>query len=512
MLKLRYQLAWAKARTSKRGMLFFGLLTLFLLYMVLASANSGISLALFAQRFGRVAVVVQIALAFIYFGGISISITLGRGPHSAFSERTLRHYPLTSLQRKFIRHLTGLLDPVWGCCLATGLGLVIALAVTDHLPLINGMIAILVLVVAGYVTSAALLTLVERVLSSVVGTTLFTFLVFFFLSGMTWILSNHKGSEIFDSSFFLFTPPGLAASMMLHAGISFFLQRFALLLIWCGLLWILLDSAERLRSGGNRTESTNNAAQLSSFKFGIAGQGSFALIQRSLIYHLRCNRVRFGLAITIPLLFFYNQWMGSKQGVAGATFGSLAAFFLIGLCATRAITLNQFGYDGPGFKRYLFSPVSLKKVLFCNSMVSVLVGWMLIIPTLAVFKLGGVITLDPRWIALLVCSAMTGGFFFNAAGIWTSIFAPRSVVFNKIAGNDMSLAGSIVMFAGFLASFGAAYWFAEQVQFRSLLNHWFYGIAAVVLAVAIYAGSIIFAGPLLRKRRVELTGTVTVTA
>lgn len=492
-------------------MLLLGLCSLLLLYMVVVSANSGAALALFAQRWGHLALVVQIAVAFIYFGGISVSITLGRGPHAAFSERALRHYPLSSLQRKLVRHLTGLLDPVWGCCLATGTGLAVGLAVTSHFPFATGLTAVFLLVIAGYMTAAALLTLVERALSTIAGTAIFTLLVFAFLSSMTWVLANHHGSRIFNSPYFMFTPPGLAASMMLYAGFTAFMQKLALLLISCGLLWIFLSSIERIEFSRRQSISRSASGKNYGGRFGIAGQGSVALIMRSLLYQLRCNRVRFGLAITVPLLFFYNQWMGSKQGAAGAKFGSVAAFFLIGLCATRATTLNQFGYDGPGFKRYLFSPVPLKKVLFCNSIASVLLGWTLTVPTLIVFKFGGAITLNFPWVALLICSALAGGFFFNAAGIWTSVFAPRSVVFNKIAGNDMAMAGNIVMFAGFLVSFGAAYWFSEQVPFSVLLNNWFYGLGAVLIAAGLYGGSIVVAAPLLQQRRVELTEVVAAT-
>lgn len=490
-------------------MLFLGFLCVFLVWILLASANSGIALALLAERLKKVELIVRLGAILVYWGGITASIGMGRAPLAAFSDRNLRRYPLTGFQRKIVRHLTGLLDPVWVCCLATGWGLSIGLASQGHLALLNGFMATFLLVICGYLTSTLLLTIIERFLSTTAGTTLFALIALGFTTGVSWLLTSHQSATIFQSQLLNFMPSGIAAAMMLKGAVMLSLPYIVFLMMWCVALWAVIGIAERyeLRKHGKRSDI--GVMSESRRSFGFSDTALSSLIKRSFLYHLRCNRVRLGLIIAIPVLYIYNQWMGGKQGPAGIDFGSLAAFFLLGFCATRAVTLNQFGYDGAGFKRYLSGPVSPDTVLFSNSIVSVLLGWALIIPALLIFSYFGGISHEPRWIALLIGSGVAGGLFFNACGVWTSIFSPRHVVFNKIMGNDMSLAGNVVLFAGFLASFGAAYWSSEQFQFSSVLSHWLYAPIFVLAAAALYGLSVMLGARALKSRKAILTAVVT---
>jgi len=482
------------------SLVFCGLLA----WALFASANSGIALALLAEHLGRVELIVGFAVIFLYWGGIAASVGLGRSPHKAFSDRNLRHYPLTRFERKIVRHVAGILDPVWVCCLAVGWGLVIGLAVSGRLVLTSSLIAVFILVIAGYLSSLLLLTIVERLLANVAGAAFFSFLAVLVMAALSWLLRTHRISAAVRSPYLTGTPPGAAALVMLHPWSIGGLWGMFLLVSWCAALWIAVGAAEALQWKWMPSRSDIAVSRSKAWSFAAGGKTISVLMRKSLTYHLRCNRVRLGLVLTIPVLSVYNQWMGSKEGVSGTAFGSLAAFFLLGLFATRAMILNQFGYEGAGFRRYLCAPVSLRIVLFANTIVSVLLGWALTIPALLIFRLQGVIRYDLRWVVLLAFSAMAGALFFAACGIWTSVFAPRSVVFGKIMGNDMSLAGNLIVFVGFLLCFGAAYLSSEQFQFSSVLEYWFCAPVVAVGAAGLYAATVISCSRLLQQRRASI--------
>src|SRR5215471_11356680 len=125
LTRLRYRLIWAQARTSNGGILL--LLSLYLLggSIALLMAFGGLGSAMVdtdLEQRGRVA---RVILATLFVNGIGLSLMLGLGTQESFSDESLRRYPLRARERFLVRHLIGLLDPIWALMAFGALGLAI---------------------------------------------------------------------------------------------------------------------------------------------------------------------------------------------------------------------------------------------------------------------------------------------------------------------------------------------------------------------------------------------------
>src|SRR5262245_50234179 len=113
LVRLRYKLIWAHARTSKGRMAMAVALYLLGTTLFVFILLGGIDAAVDAARSGRGENVARWVFTGLFINAIALSIVFGAGPRSVFSEQSLRKFPLTSNGRFIARHLTGLLDPVW---------------------------------------------------------------------------------------------------------------------------------------------------------------------------------------------------------------------------------------------------------------------------------------------------------------------------------------------------------------------------------------------------------------
>src|SRR5438552_2050797 len=123
LLALRYRLLWAQVRLRKgkivlflAGYLLAGIVAAFFLLGGFGTAVAGI-------RAGKAELVARLVLSCSCGAGVLCSLILGVSVNSAFSEGTLRRFPLTGLQRQSARHLIGILDPMWLLVFAVNLAL-----------------------------------------------------------------------------------------------------------------------------------------------------------------------------------------------------------------------------------------------------------------------------------------------------------------------------------------------------------------------------------------------------
>src|SRR5204863_2553750 len=100
---------------------------------------------------------------------------------------------------------------------------------------------------------------------------------------------------------------------------------------------------------------------------------------KSLRYYLRSSQVRLSF-VTVLMTVFMGRFIGHTAG--GSFFMTMSLFAFVGFGTNSAITSNQFGYDGPGIRRYVLLPVSFSQALRAGSYVGLFVGSIAILPAL----------------------------------------------------------------------------------------------------------------------------------
>src|SRR5471032_3241860 len=127
LVKLRYQLLWAKTR-SRNGRIAIFLAGYILLVMLIALLTSGgFGAAMIAVRSGKAEMVARVALFALFVQALIATTILGFGMNAIFSETELRRYPVNATERRVARHLIGIVDPFWFLFLALEVGLAVGL-------------------------------------------------------------------------------------------------------------------------------------------------------------------------------------------------------------------------------------------------------------------------------------------------------------------------------------------------------------------------------------------------
>src|SRR5882724_3318050 len=151
LIKLRYKLNWAQARTSsgKVVLMLIGypfLAGMVILFLVLGGA-SGAASAKLAENGG---LIIRGLLGLLFGTGIVTGIMFGVGPRAVFADNVLRRYPLNAKQRFIARHLIGMFDPIWPLLLSGAVGLVISLAIQGRKSIIIGFPVAFRLIIVDY--------------------------------------------------------------------------------------------------------------------------------------------------------------------------------------------------------------------------------------------------------------------------------------------------------------------------------------------------------------------------
>ncbi|HKY05652.1 MAG TPA: hypothetical protein VJQ56_12220, partial [Blastocatellia bacterium] len=237
---------------------------------------------------------------------------------------------------------------------------------------------------------------------------------------------------------------------------------------------------------------------------GLFGKGYGPLVAKSLRYHLRCNRVRFNLAFT-PLMLGAIGNMFLRDGSAENSFIlTIAVFFYGGIVSTGAVTLNHFGYDDAGIRRYAVLPITFDYSLRAASFASLVIGGLAIPPGLVLWALFTRVSYEPVMAVVLLLNGVAGLFFFNALSLWSSVLSPKRVDFNSIVGNQLSLGGNLVLIGGTSVAFGLAFFFMQRRGFEKIISYWWVFLFLGAVCIILYAVSLSLITRLLRSRRERL--------
>ncbi len=516
LVRLRYRLIWAHARTGngKIALLF----ALYLLGLSLAGVFglSGIGTALADDEFRQNGFLVRWMLAGFFVNGMGMSLLFGVSSREAFSEESLRRYPLDSRDRFLVRQLIGLLDPVWLILGMGAIGVAVGTAFFAKGSLLFGLPGAILFLASNYLATSVLLAIIGLVMQTRRGSALLGVLVLLMISfgplAIT-LFAVAKGNNLWLAldRYLIYTPPGSATLMMVGDTPLRVFGSTLLLVGWCAALLLALQRLETIRpaeelAGGGKIEWDDYYDQLG----GLFGRGLAPYVAKALRYHLRCNIIRFSL-ITSPLLILFGKFMLPDRSRRGELIITFALFFITSSATGAAMMLNLFGYDGAGIRRYAVLPARLVRALQAGSIASLLLRGVMMLFAFAVWvglsaRSGP--ALSPRLTVLVLSIVVASLFLFNGLGLWTSVLSPKVADFDAMWNNRLSFGGNVVMIGGVVVPYVIAIVLSERIDPATLARFWWIPGLFMLASIAFYIFSLRAIEPTLQGRRERLINLI----
>jgi hypothetical protein len=511
LIGLRYKLMWAKTRSrnGKIALFFTGYILLILVGALLGAGGIGAGMA--AVKTGKAGMVAKAVLTAIYGGAVMWTLLLGFGMNAVFSETELRRYPLAARERQLVRFFIGIVDPFWLLILLVDLGLVVGLNLLSGSSLGIGLIAVLLLLASNFALARAVGMFIDRLAETKAGPAILLFLVMVvaFLPQIALrTLVHNPAAQASVLGALRYTPPFAAADAITAQGAPALQGLFA---IACWLLVFLAAAAwiekhpYQQRVTQSKAIGWNSPYERAGAWFGPANG---VLVGNWLRYYTRNQRFRAMYLLSLPLVAFLTYKVGGVGGRGDWLLGALGAFPILAYLGTSRFTVNQFGYVGGGFRRLFLLPTDPGACLRASSYASVLLGaamlpigliaWIALVP-------GGS---DPRKIVMLAGAGVTGLFLFNGLGLWSTLFGARKGNYYTALGNDLSLAGNVILIGCILCSLFLPVALKKSAPALVSPDNWWDVLPAVAAALTFYVVSLNLAAPMVHQRREQLMAVV----
>lgn len=516
LVRLRYRLLWAHARTSNgRLTLLFALYLLSgLLTLVLALGGLSLGAALAKADAEQAQFLARWLLAGLFANGIGLSLLFGAGARAAFSEDALRRFPLNARERFIVRQVIGLFDPVWLLLGAATFGLAFGFVWLGNGSWLRSLVAATIFITANYLATIVLLTLIGWAMETRTGRRVLGASALLAVSFGPLVISvfaknpRHTMMKLLDP-LLRFTPPGAAAGLIAGDNAATVFNSFLLLLSWSVALAGVLQKLET-RPRAARTTAAGNLIwhdlydQLSN----LCGAPHAPLVNKALRYHLRCNMVRFSL-FSAPLVVLASKYFLPRQNPYGAFFMALGIFFIMSSATAAIMTLNTFGYDAAGIRRYAVLPVPFVTALRAGNLTSLLLRSAVVLVSLALWLVfNWDLMLNWQMPVMLAGTALAGLFLYNALGFWTSVLAPKSMDFEALWNNRLSLGANVVLIGTMILPFWGAMMLAHRAEETIVKSYWWLPLLALIVCAAFYALSFQMIERLLRARRERLINLI----
>ncbi|MEO8593719.1 MAG: hypothetical protein ABI759_10375 [Candidatus Solibacter sp.] len=511
LVRLRYRLLWAKTRSRNGRIALFlaGYLLLVLLISLLASGGFGA--ALIAVRSGKAERVAQALLGALFLEGVLAANILGFGMSAVFADSELRRYPLNAQDRRFARHLTGILDPFWFLFLALELGLAIGLYGMGQGSFWFGFLGVLLLFVSNYLLARVVGQFIDQLMQRKGGAPIL--LLGIMLLG---ILPSVVGPSLGKKPELVaalmrplrYTPPFGAAAAMIHpdaAGV----YGLGIIAIWIlglgGLLVWLEKHPPRAHVAANVKVEWESAFERVGAWY---GPRMAPLVAHWLRFYARNPRMRTLFLMAFPLLCFLTYQSGRKMGPHSLFIAALGTVPMGTFLGTSRFSVNQFGYVGGAFRRFFLFPVDAAATLRAASYAALTYGACAIPVALLAWVVLSPYPFDARMPVMLLCTGLTGLFVLNALGLWVTLYNPRKGNYNSNFGNDLSLGGNLVLIGGMMAAMLLPRLLYKFLPWVVEPRAWWTYLALPPLAIAFYAMSLRMAGPIFVSRREYLLAVV----
>ena len=300
------------------------------------------------------------------------------------------------------------------------------------------------------------------------------------------------------------TPPAGAAVAMTQSG-GAAVTGLGLIVLWTAGLAAVLVLLERRPAKARVAQGGKMAWESPLDRIGaLFGPRNGPLVAFWLRFYSRHNRFRTIYPLALPLAAFLQFFYG-RQHLAGDTFAiSVSVFLILGFIGTGQFAVNQFGYVGGGFRRFLLLPTGAASAFRAGSYMFVMLSAALIAPAAILWSLFVPARFDLRALVMLVACSLTSLFLFHAIGLWTSLLGPRRGNYNQSFGNDLSFAGNIVVIGGMLTLLFGPQMISRQWPGVITPVYWWITPATAALAAVFYFASLHFAMAVFLAKRESL--------
>lgn len=469
---LRYRLLWASVRTRGGKIAVFLTGYLFVVFVIMLLALGGFRAGSVALRAGQAELVARIVLGGFFVVILGSSVALGAGMNAKFSDAALLRYPLTAFERLMARQSLAFLEPLWIVALAFNVAFACGLYVEGAANLWLATIAALLLTLANYLLARLVLTAIARVMVMRGGAFVLLVALMAVCIGPSLLAQPLGGNQAFAASVFAvvrLTPPLAASAAMTTSSLG----GLAQLVLWGIVLAAGIALVERMpetaRAAAPAAATWDGPCDRIGRLFG-AEQGP--LVSKMLRYYLRNTRVRLNLLISGPGLVLLFLIQPARHGPESRFLMALPFMAIAGFSATFSMSVNVFGYDEAGFRRYLLLPVSPEKVMRAATVVPLALGAVAILFLLTVWLVFAPWYTDGRMLAMLLSSGVGGLLLLTALATWTTLLSPRKTEFTSSFGNNMSLGGNILVMGSMVVFVACAGLLAELGRFQTVIAWW----------------------------------------
>jgi hypothetical protein len=511
LIALRYKLMWAKTRyrNGRIALFFTGYIILIMVGMLLGAGGIGAGMA--AVKTGKAAMVAKAVLTSVYCGAVMWTLLLGFGMNAVFSETELRRYPLAARERRLVTFFIGIVDPFWLLILLVDVGLVAGLYLVGDTSFGIGLIAVSLLLASNYALARAVGMYIDRLSETKMGSTILLALVMS-LAILPQIalpaLRRDRAAMASVLRVLRFTPPfGAADAITLHGTPAF--EGLVVVVGWLALFLAAAVWLEKHPYQQRVTQSKTIGWDSPYERVGaLFGPKYGVLVGHWLRFYTRNQRFRTLYLMSLPLAAFLTYNFGRMGGLNDWFAGALGGFPVLAYMGTSRIAVNQFGYTGGGFRRFLLLPADPGGFLRAASYASLLLGAAMIPLGLAAWVALAPGGSDPRKFVMLAGSAVTGLFLFNGLSIWSTVYGPRKGNYGSAMGNDLSLAGNLVVFSCMLGGIFLPMVLRKWAPALVSPDNWWVVILTIAVTLTFYIVSLNRGGELVHRRREALMAVV----
>jgi hypothetical protein len=507
LLALRYRLLWAHVRSNNGRIVLVIAGGLVVACLAVLFALGGVGAAAALARTGRAELVLQLLMTGIFVNATLGAVLLGTGVSPVFSDAVLRGYSLSRLDRLAARHVTALLEPLWLLVLTLVLGLAVGFSTSGATSPWLALLVAALFVLTNYLLACVVARLSGWILSLPAGS-----LIVMMAGGALLMMAplapavlarvtTRHGGAVPGLDVLALTPPFAAARAMATAADWPALVGLLLLVGWAVGLGALLIVVERLPPyvpaiAGIRATWDHPCDRIAA----ITGPRTAPLVGKMLRYYVR-SAVRYNYPFVLPVLASMSRHYDDALFAFALGVAPVAGFV-----ATVPLSLNLFGMDRNGFRRYFLLPVPGAHVFRTVSLVSLVPGGGVLVLGVLMWLAFPQTPPDARMIAMVATVGVGGLLFFHALGLWTTLMAPRAIPFGLALGNRNSPPANALMVASFVLLFGLPV-VVRRLDVDAVLDRWWVAPVFLVVAGGIYVATIRAGARLFvtrRERMIEL--------